>query len=134
MLPINPRDLQRQLRQLRRMGVSINAVEGVKRVILEFEDKDLVLEQPQVMVMSFAGQKVYQIVAARETEVRAEEKPQVSEVEAPVEAGVTVSDEDVKFVAEYAGVSEEEARRALIKARGDIAEALMILQEKQGKG
>jgi len=125
LLPINPRELQRQLRQLKRMGISINQLEGVKKVILELEDKDLVLEEPQVMVMEFGQQKVYQIVAGKVREVARESIREA-------EPAISISEDDVRFVAEYAGVSEEEARQALIRAKGDIAAALMMLQQKSG--
>jgi nascent polypeptide-associated complex subunit alpha len=44
---------------------------------------------------------------------------------------VQISDEDVKLIMEQANVSEEEARKALIEANGDLVEALMKLQEKE---
>jgi len=48
--------------------------------------------------------------------------------EAPKEEAPEVSEEDVRLVAEQAGVSLEEARRALEEAGGDIAEAILRLQ------
>ena len=40
-----------------------------------------------------------------------------------------ISGDDVKTVMEKAGVSEEEARKALIKANGDLAEAILELNK-----
>ena len=42
---------------------------------------------------------------------------------------ISLSDEDIKFVAEQAGVSLEKAREALIKTKGDLAEAILLLRE-----
>ena len=42
-----------------------------------------------------------------------------------------VSQEDVEFVAQQAGVSIEEAKQALIEAGGDLAAALMLLEERK---
>jgi nascent polypeptide-associated complex subunit alpha len=51
---------------------------------------------------------------------------------APKVAEVKISEDDVEFVASQAGVSREEARRALLESRGDIAEAILKLREKRG--
>ena len=55
-------------------------------------------------------------------------------VEAKSEAGETpeISEEDVALVAEQAGVSLEEARRALEETGGDIAAAILRLQGASG--
>jgi nascent polypeptide-associated complex subunit alpha len=44
-----------------------------------------------------------------------------------------VSEDDVKFIVEYTGVSYEKAREALIKAKGDIAKAIMMLTSGESK-
>ncbi len=43
---------------------------------------------------------------------------------------LTIPDEDVKLVAEKAGVSEEEARKALEDAGGEPAEAIIRLMSR----
>uniref|UniRef100_A0A7C2Z8N0 Nascent polypeptide-associated complex protein n=1 Tax=Ignisphaera aggregans TaxID=334771 RepID=A0A7C2Z8N0_9CREN len=44
---------------------------------------------------------------------------------------VNISDEDIQFVAEYAGVSKEKARDAIFRAGGDIAKAIELLEQEK---
>jgi len=114
-----PRDLERQLK---RMGLKVEEVRGVKLVVIEAEDREIMIEEPQVLVMTLKDQKIFQIIGARVREVK--EEPSKGE------GGISgISEEDVRFVAEQAGVTPEKAREALIRAGGDIARALMIIQE-----
>uniref|UniRef100_A0A7C2ZBI2 NAC-A/B domain-containing protein n=1 Tax=Ignisphaera aggregans TaxID=334771 RepID=A0A7C2ZBI2_9CREN len=55
MLPVNPRDLQKQLRQLKKLGVKIEQIEGAKNASIELRDKKLILENPEVFVVEFGG-------------------------------------------------------------------------------
>jgi len=118
--PIGGRDLAKQLRQLKRMGINVSMLTGVKRIIIEFEEKDIVIENPQVAVITVKGQKVYQVIPGSE-----------KVVEGPKETAVEISEEDIKFVAEQAGVSIEEARAALLEVGGDIAQAIMLLESRR---
>ncbi|HID80484.1 MAG TPA: hypothetical protein EYP48_02065, partial [Ignisphaera sp.] len=99
MLPINPRDLQRQLKQLKRLGLKMDTIAGASRVIIELEDKDIVLDSPQIMVLEMAGQKVFYIVPSG---IREEPRQRIAEVslEKPI-VTVEVSEEDARFIAEY---------------------------------
>jgi len=45
---------------------------------------------------------------------------------------VEVSEEDARFIAEYTGVSIEEAKQALKESGGDIAKAIEIIQQRKG--
>ncbi len=129
MLPINPRDLQRRLKQLKRMGLKMDTISSVSRVIIELEDKDLVLENAQVMIVEMAGQKMFYVIP---TTVREEPRQKIAEVslEKPLVA-IEISEEDARFVAEYTGVSIDEAKQALQEAEGDIAKAIEIIQQRR---
>jgi len=120
--PIGGRDLAKQLRQLRRMGIDVSMLTGVKRIVIEFEEKDIIIEDPQVAVITVKGQKIYQIIPGTE-----------KVVEGPKEVAVEISEEDIKFVAEQAGVSIEEARAALLETGGDIAQAIMLLESRRSR-
>ena len=122
MFPIGGRDLAKQLRQLRRMGIDVSMLTGVKRIVIEFEEKDIIIEDPQVAVITVKGQKIYQIIPGTE-----------KVVEGPKEVAVEISEEDIKFVAEQAGVSIEEARAALLETGGDIAQAIMLLESRRSR-
>ena len=119
MLPLNPRDLKRLMK---RFGVNIEEVRDVKTVTLSLSDKDIIIRNPQVIVMNVQGQKIYQIVATSEEIVESKE----AEVEE-----VNFSEEDVSFIMEQTGVSREVAINALREAGGDIAKAIMLLTEKK---
>ncbi|MEO2241223.1 MAG: nascent polypeptide-associated complex protein [Euryarchaeota archaeon] len=111
---IDPRKLQRLMREMQE-AMEQEEVK-VERVVMELKDGSrLVFERPQVVRMRLMGQEFYQ-VAGKARREEPEEKPSFTE-------------EDVKLVAERAGVSEEEARRALEETDGDLAEAIMRLQE-----
>ncbi|RLG88243.1 MAG: nascent polypeptide-associated complex protein [Thermoprotei archaeon] len=104
------------------MGIDVSMLTGVKRIVIEFEEKDIIIEDPQVAVITVKGQKIYQIIPGTE-----------KVVEGPKEVAVEISEEDIKFVAEQAGVSIEEARAALLETGGDIAQAIMLLESRRSK-
>ncbi len=111
-------------KQFRRLGLKVD-VEEVKaeRIVVEtVEGKRLVLEEPQTTLLVKLPGKTFmlQVVASGLTE----------EAEA-AETGIEVSEEDVRLVAEQAGVSMEEARRALEETGGDIAAAILLLEERK---
>ncbi len=121
MLPfpgIGGRDLRKMLK---RMGLEIQELSNVDRVVIELPDKRLIIDAPIVSVISTKqGQKIFQIVGEprEETVTAAEEKLEIPE-------------EDVQLVASQAGVSLEEARKALEATKGDIAQAIMLLEAKK---
>ena len=116
MMGFNPRDLRRMMKK---MGISLEELKAV-RVVVELEDGSrLVVEEPQAMVMKARGQPPVLYVSG---EMRREEPSKGEEGEAPA-----FTEEDVALVAEQAGVSLEEARRALEETGGDIAEAILRL-------
>ena len=102
---INPRQMKRMMKQ---MGMSMDELEA-SEVIIRLADKDIIIENPSVSVITAQGQRTYQIAGTEREAVR-------------------VPEEDVKLVAEQAGVPEEEAEKALLEAKGDLAEAILKLQ------
>ena len=91
----------------------------VKRVIFVFEDEEWIFDEPRVQVMDVLGIKTYSITGKPEKIKREKE-----------EVKVEITEEDVELVAEQCNVSKEEARKALEECNGDIAEAIVKLQEK----
>ncbi len=111
MLPnINPRQMKQAMK---RMGIQMDEI-NAESVVIKCADKDIVIENPQVVKTVMQGQVMFQISG--------NVKEQVGEVK------VEISEEDVKMVAEQAGVSEEKARTALEESNGDIAGAIMRLK------
>ncbi len=102
----------------------------VTEVIFKMPGKNLVFKQPSVTAMNLMGQNTYQIMGdpievAPGAESSGTEGDGAAAVAVP--SGPVIPEEDIKLVAERAGVSESEARVALIKADGDIAEAIISL-------
>src|SRR3989344_7803032 len=104
---INPRDISRMMKS---MGIDSKELEA-ERVIFELKDKRLVIENPSVSVVTAQGQKTYTVMGAEKEETRG------------------VPQEDIEMVAASAGVSKEEAKKALEETNGDLAEAISRLKK-----
>ncbi len=106
-------------------GMDVKNIDGVKEVVIKTETEEIILIQPEVQLLNIGGQSIYTITAEgekRRSPTKAEEK---TSTETP---SVTVSETDIEFIADKAGVSKEKAKEALIKSNGDLAEALLSLQ------
>ncbi len=112
----NPRQAQRMLKQL---GITSEEIDGVEEVIIRTREKEYVIAEPSVTMMKVQGQTMWQVTG------EAQEGPRGGITKAA--ARVAIPDEDVKLVAEKAGVSEEEARQALEECNGEPAEAIIRL-------
>ena len=111
---MNPRE---QRRMMQRMGMNMDAVPNVEEVIIKTSSKEITIEQPEVAILEMQGQKIFQVIGGKLTE------------KAPQQASQpTVSEEDVKLVADQTGKSVEEAREALEECEGDLAKAILLLQ------
>ncbi|WP_456478487.1 nascent polypeptide-associated complex protein [Geoglobus ahangari] len=108
MMPMNPKQMKKMMKQ---MGIEMDEVEA-EEVIIVTKGEEWVFKNPSVVRITAKGVETFQISGSYEVRER-----------------IVISDEDVELVAEQAGVSREEARKALEEAKGDIAEALMKLTE-----
>lgn len=127
MLPMNPRELQKQLKQLKKLGVKIEQIEDVKGASIELSNRKLILYNPEVFVIEFGGQKMFYIITqnVREETETAQKLTEASSL------SISISDEDIRFVAEYTGVPLEKARDAIVKAGGDIAKAIELIEKEK---
>lgn len=110
---LNPRQLQAQMR---RMGIVMEELQDVEEVVIRLKSKDIVVKNPSVTFINAQGQKSYQVTGDVQELQKAPSIPQ----------------EDIRMVAQQAGVSEEEALRALKEGNGEPAEAIVKLMEKKG--
>ena len=110
---INPREANRMMQ---RMGMQVEQVDDVTRVIIESSSKRIVIDNPEVAIVKVQGQTVYQVGGGTARE------------EGP---GGAASQEDAKLVGSQAGVSTEEAAKALQQSGGDLAQAIIILKQKK---
>ncbi len=105
---MDPKKMQALMKQ---MGIRSEEI-SAKKVTIETESGLIIVEEPQVTKITMQGQASFQIAG----NIRTEEKSTA---------------EDIKMVMEQAGCSEEDAKAALEKSGGDIAEAIVSLS--QGK-
>ncbi len=103
---MDPKKMQAVMRQ---MGIKSDDIPAT-RVTIETSSGAIIIDEPQVVQITMQGQKSFQVSG----NVRTEEK---------------ASSDDVKMVMEQAGCSEEDAKAALEKSGGDIAEAIILLTE-----
>ncbi len=107
---INPRKMASMMKQ---MGIDINELENVEEVIIRTPEKDIVFKDAEVTIMDARGMKTYQVVGT----------PQ----EVPRE--IKIPEEDIKLVMEQTKSNENDAKKALVETKGDIAAAILKLSK-----
>lgn len=107
MIPgVNPKMLKQAMKKMGMRQEGIDAYE----VIIKTHDGDYSIRNPEVMRVVMMGQESLQITGEMER----------------IESG---KPDDVKLVMEQAKCSEDEARKALEKSGGDIAQAILGLEQ-----
>lgn len=116
MIPgMNPKQMKQMQRQMKKMGMDMKELKNVKEVIIRLEDKELIIPNAEVSLMNVMGQETYQVTGkAQEVEIEEE---------------LIIPDEDIEMVANQTGVSKDEAEQALIDTNGDLAEAILKLNQ-----
>lgn len=119
-------DSRRARRMMNQMGMKMDELGDIKRVILQSDKREIVIEGPQVTSINVQGTKMYQVAGGRESE----RKPtQGAASPAPVEETLPeIPEEDILLVAQQANVSIDIARKALEDNDGDLAQAIIKLQ------
>jgi nascent polypeptide-associated complex subunit alpha len=112
-------------RQMRKAGVDYQQMDGATEVIIRFPEKELVISEPQVIMMQAQGEQIYQIIG--QPEERAPTSSTQAESGVPTESTPTFTEEDVQLVASQASVTEDQAREALQQAEGNLAKAIIAL-------
>ena len=112
---------------MKQMGMNMNELSDIKRVILQGDNKEIVIEGPQVTSINVQGTKMYQVAGGQETERKAGTAPAV-EAAAVEEEPLVLPEEDILLVAQQANVSMDKARAALENSDGDLAQAIIKLQ------
>jgi nascent polypeptide-associated complex subunit alpha len=105
---INPKQIEGMMKK---MGISQQSI-AAKRVIIELEDENLVIDEPNVTKVNMQGQETYQIMGETHSESRE-----------------SFSEEDVKVVMEKTKVSREQVIKFLKENNGDIALAIIELKK-----
>lgn len=114
---LDARTLKRMKKQL---GIKTEDIDDVEEIVIKTAKKNYVFKNPQVTMMEVQGQKTFQVVG----------EPKVSERGEEDTGAAIIPEEDIKLVAEKAGVSEEVARKALEECNGEPAEAIIKLMSR----
>lgn len=104
---IDPKQIQGMMKKMGIAQVPIDA----KRVIIECEETNIIIDEPQVIKINMQGQESFQITG-----------------ESKEESKQGFSEEDVKMVIQKTGKSKEEVTKFLKENNGDIALAIMELK------
>jgi nascent polypeptide-associated complex subunit alpha len=112
----------RQARRLmNQLGMQVDEIQDTRQVIIKTPTKEIVIDNPEVSVTRMQGQDIYQVMGGSVTEraVQGGENAQP----------LVIPEEDVRLVAQQAGVTVDAARRALEAAEGDLAQAILSLTQ-----
>jgi nascent polypeptide-associated complex subunit alpha len=99
---------------MKQMGLKMDELGDIDRVILQGQGREIVIEEPVVTFIDVKGQRMYQIAGGLVKEKT-------------VEKEFIIPEEDVLLVSQQAGVDIERARTALKEAEGDLAKAILLL-------
>jgi nascent polypeptide-associated complex subunit alpha len=132
-------------RKLQSQG--IDNMENIEshRVIIKSVDKDIIIENPQVIRLKQQGVTIHQIIGEPiERELtNSEEEINTETFKEPIDeetdekileediSELDINQQDINLVATQANVSEQEAKKALEDADGDLARAILNLQSKK---
>ncbi len=103
---MNPTQMKSLMKQL---GIKSQDLKA-KKAVFELDDKLLVIDNPQITLIEMQGVKTFQVIGEAKEESKG------------------FPEDDIKLVAEQANVSLEEAKKALQKTNGDIAQAINDLK------
>ncbi len=99
---------------MKRLGIKQEEIDA-ELVIVKTHDKDLVIKNPHVSKVNMMGQETFQITG------------EVSEIEKGKEE---INEDDIVTVIEQTNCTKEEALEALQESNGNLAEAILKLQNK----
>ena len=110
---MNPRKVQQMMKQMVIQQVEVPAIE----VIIKTKDKEIIITNPSVQKVNMMGNENFQISGNIE--------------ERELSTAPDISEDDIKTVMDQTGKSEEESKKAIEDAKGDLAEAIMGLSKNE---
>lgn len=114
---------------MRRMGMTTEEMKDVEEVVIRKSSEEIIIEYPQVTVVTVQGMKTYQIVG----ESKSRPKGTASAAGAQPKAPTGPPEEDISLVMSQAEVERDEAVRALKESNGEPAEAILKIMARRSK-
>ncbi len=118
-------------RMMKKMGIEQKEVEGVREVIIRFDDKEWVISSAQVTMIKQAGSESFQVSGTKSERNLSGSAPAKTKTTAPEvveEKKIEIPMEDAALVASQTGVSIDVAKQALEETGGDLAAAILKLR------
>ena len=112
-MKLNPRDMAKAMQRMGIQQVEVPATE----VIIRGPEKDIIIQNPQVMKVNMMGQETFQITG--------------TPIEQSKSTEPDISEEDIQTVIDQTGVTHDDALLAIRDANGDLAEAILKLSGNQ---
>jgi|TARA_Y100000310_G_scaffold304443_1_gene343613 nascent polypeptide-associated complex subunit alpha len=109
---LNPKKMQKMMQQL---GMSMDEIDASEVIIKKTDGTEIRISNPEVSKMIVQGKEMYQIAGGSEGSAESE--------------SVEVSEADVEMVTTQTGATPDAAKTALESSGGDLAKAILDLQE-----
>jgi len=141
------KNINRQMRRkMQQQGLDGMEEIDARRVIIQCEDEDLIIESPQVIKVNQQGMEIYQVIGKAEAQNAGEYAPQElidvnggdiqtqdGEIPSAINAepsnlSVVITEQDIQLVVMQTNVSPEIAEAALRETNGDLAKAIINLK------
>ena len=112
MIPgMNPKQMRQAMKQ---MGIKQDDVPA-SEVIIKTPEKDIVIKNPSVQRVVMQGQESFQVSG--------------DVIESEIDNTPDISDDDIEMVIAQTGCTREEAKAAIEICEGDLAQAIIELNE-----
>ena len=108
---MNPRDVQKAMK---RLGIRQEEID-VQEVIIRTPDKNIIIKNPHVSKVNMMGQETFQVSG------------EITEID---NSAAEINEDDIATVMEQTNCTREEALEALEQSSGNLAEAILKLQNK----
>ena len=143
---LSNKSMNRQMRR-RMQQQGVDGMEPIEsyRVIIQTEDGDLVIDDPQVIKVKQQGMEVFQVIGSAKKQpassyntdkigddfgTSTDSEVIQEEIIDDVNLNVEITEQDIQLVSMQTGVTPKEAEKALKKTNGDLARAIINLKTK----
>jgi len=114
MFPGMNMDSKQVQQAMKRMGIKQEEFES-SQVIIKTPEGNIIIDEPQVSRVNMMGQETWQVLGNSRFE--------------EIDTTPDISEEDIIAVVNQTGCSEQEAKSAIVKHKGDLAEAILELSD-----